>query len=290
MDPALLREREAFRKKALSQPTVEKRKARQGDSLQTSSKKKKTAPHRDAGSESRKSADLNYKYLKGSSKYKFGVLAKIVNHMKVRHQAGDTYPLTIDEILDETNQLDVGSKQKLWLVNEALCNNPKIQVLEGHKYAFKPKYTLKGRKDLLRFLDRQDQQGMGGILLEDVQESLPHADKAVRILGDQIITIIRPVDKKKVLFYNDKSCQFTVDDEFQKLWRAVPVEALDEGKIEEYLKKQGITSMQDIGGKRIAPQKRKKPSRKGKKFKTHNDHLTDVLKDYSGDAAENVKK
>jgi len=46
----------------------------------------------------------------GSTQYKFGVLAKIVKHMKARHQEGDDHPLTLEEILDETNQLDVGSK------------------------------------------------------------------------------------------------------------------------------------------------------------------------------------
>lgn len=33
----------------------------------------------------------------------------------------------------------------------------------------------------------------------------------VEALGDQIIFVNRP-DKKKILFYNDKSCQFTVDE------------------------------------------------------------------------------
>ena len=48
----------------------------------------------------------------GSSQYRFGVLAKIVKHMKTRHQDGDDHPLTIDDILDETNQLDIGSSVK----------------------------------------------------------------------------------------------------------------------------------------------------------------------------------
>lgn len=48
----------------------------------------------------------------GSSQYRFGVLAKIVKHMKHRHQDGDDQPLTIDDILDETNQLDIGSSVK----------------------------------------------------------------------------------------------------------------------------------------------------------------------------------
>ncbi|XP_006823208.1 general transcription factor IIE subunit 2-like [Saccoglossus kowalevskii] len=281
MDPALLRERDAFRKRALALPTVEKRKHKHAHASESSRKKKKPSSPKSQVVASSRPTELNYKYLKASSKYKFGILAKIVNHMKVRHQRGDTYALTIDEILDETNQLDVGLKQKHWLITEALCNNPKIQVSESNKYSFKPKYNLRGRKDLLRLLDRHDQKGLGGILLEDIQESLPMAEKAVKILGDQIIIVVRPVDKKKILFYNDKSCQFTVDEDFQKLWRSIAVDSLDEGKIEEYLKKQGITSMQDIGGKKIQVQKRRKPSRKGMKFKKHNDHMGDVLKDYS---------
>lgn len=32
--------------------------------------------------------------------------------MKTRHQEGESHPLTLEEILDETNQLDVGNKVK----------------------------------------------------------------------------------------------------------------------------------------------------------------------------------
>lgn len=54
----------------------------------------------------------SYKTMSGSSQYRFGVLAKIVKHMKTRHQEGDDHPLNIDEILDETNQLDIGQSVK----------------------------------------------------------------------------------------------------------------------------------------------------------------------------------
>ncbi|CAI9558954.1 unnamed protein product [Staurois parvus] len=221
------------------------------------------------------------KPLSGTSNFKFGVLAKIVNYMKTRHQRGDTYPLTLEEILDETQHLDIGMKQKQWLMSEALANNPKIEVVEG-KYAFKPKYNLKDKRALLRLLDKHDQRGLGGILLEDIEEGLPNAQKAIKALGDQITFVTRP-DKKKILFYNDKSCQFTVDEEFQKLWRSVPVDSMDDEKIEDYLKRQGISSMQETGPKKVIPvQKRKKStSQKKRRFKTHNDHLAGVLKDYT---------
>lgn len=42
-----------------------------------------------------------------------------------------------------------------------------------------------------------------------------------------------------------------VISEFQKLWRSIPVDSMDEEKIEEYLKRQGISSMQETGPKKI---------------------------------------
>uniref|UniRef100_A0AC11CKF1 General transcription factor IIE subunit 2 n=1 Tax=Ovis aries TaxID=9940 RepID=A0AC11CKF1_SHEEP len=351
MDPSLLRERELFKKRALSTPVVEKRSV---SSEPSSSKKKKAKLEHGGSSGSKQNSDhsngsFNLKALSGSSGYKFGVLAKIVNYMKLsarrrqrcnflrlsrirvhltpaastmppkfdpneikvvflrctggevgatsalapkigplglspkktRHQRGDTHPLTLEEILDETQHLDIGLKQKQWLMSEALVNNPKIEVVDG-KYAFKPKYNLKDKKALLRLLDQHDQRGLGGILLEDIEEGLPNSQKAVKALGDQILFVNRP-DKKKILFFNDKSCQFSVDEEFQKLWRSVTVDSMDEEKIEEYLKRQGISSMQDSGPKKVAPiQRRKKPaSQKKRRFKTHNEHLAGVLKDYS---------
>uniref|UniRef100_A0A8V0XXP0 Ral transcription factor IIE subunit 2 n=1 Tax=Gallus gallus TaxID=9031 RepID=A0A8V0XXP0_CHICK len=217
MDPSLLRERELFRKHALSTPAVEKRPAPSAEP--SSSKKKKVKVEQGGPSSSKQSSDhsngsFNLKALSGSSGYKFGVLAKIVNYMKTRHQRGDTHPLTLEEILDETQHLDIGLKQKQWLMNEALVNNPKIEVVDG-KFAFKPKYNLKDKKALLRLLDKHDQQGLGGIFLEEIEEGLPNAHKAIKALGDQILFVTRP-DKRQLLYYNDKSCHFSVDEALQQ--------------------------------------------------------------------------
>ena len=45
----------------------------------------------------------------GTSQYKFSVLSKIVRHMRHRHMEGEDQALTLDDILDETNQV------KKWL-------------------------------------------------------------------------------------------------------------------------------------------------------------------------------
>ncbi|CAL1680621.1 unnamed protein product [Lasius platythorax] len=285
MDPALLRERELFKKRALTTPAVEKKKQEKETTKDETPKKNeppKKKPKLSSISTGPKLDMVNYKTMTGSTQYKFGVLAKIVKHMKARHQEGDDHPLTLEEILDETNQLDVGSKVKQWLQTEALVKNPKIEVTSDCRFAFKPMYKIKDKKSLLRLLKQHDLKGLGGILLEDIQESLPHCDKHLKNLHNEILYITRPLDKKKIVFYNDKTAQFPIDEEFQKLWRAVAVDAMDDQKIDEYLEKQGIRSMQDHGLKKPAPIKRKKPVNRRKQFKKprDNEHLADVLETY----------
>jgi len=73
-----------------------------------------------------------------------------------------------------------------------------------------------------------------------------------------------------------------VDDEFQKLWRSVAVDGIDDVKIEEYLEKQGIRSMQDDGiKKKIQPAQRRKGQRKKQiKKPKDNEHIANELKNY----------
>lgn len=129
----------------------------------------------------------------------------------------------------------------LW---QALRNNPKISVVEGDKYEYKPKFTIRGKESLRRLLEKRYVKGQGGLLMEDVEESLPNAQKAIKVtiylskeltklglaawsckslffitfvfclqlLGDQILQVTRPNDKKVVLFFNDKSTAFTVNE------------------------------------------------------------------------------
>lgn len=66
---------------------------------------------------------MSYKTMTGSSQKRFAILTKIVNYMKERHLQGAEHPLNIEEILDETNQLDIGSSTKT------------VRILESSKIA-----------------------------------------------------------------------------------------------------------------------------------------------------------
>ncbi|CAG5120494.1 unnamed protein product [Candidula unifasciata] len=280
MDPALLKEREAFLKRAKATPAVEKRKIKSSDNNDKKAKKAKVKPPLQKSTHS-----ADYKVSAGSSQYKFSVLAKIVKFMKTRHQAGANDPLELEEILHETSQLDITSKMKHWLATQALINNPKITVIKEdgvNKFCFKPMFDIHDKRGLVKLLKNYDLHGKGGILMEDLEESLPNLQKILKNVADYVVTVQRPQDKKLVLFYNDRCCRFSVDEYFQNMWKSVAVDVLDEHKIEEYLNKQGITSMEASGYKRISSlPKRKKGKQKPRTFKKHNDHLDGVLQDYT---------
>lgn len=86
-----------------------------------------------------------------------------------------------------------------------------------------------------------------------------------------------------VLFFNDKSVLVPIDEDLIKLWHSVSVDSVDDAKIEEYLKRQGIQSMQDHGLKKVDPAvKRKKGAqKKARKYRRHNEHLSDVLMEFT---------
>lgn len=126
------------------------------------------------------------------------------------------------------------------------------------------------------------------------QESLPRCDKVMKQLIDEekVIVLVRPTDKKKIVFYHDHTADFEIDPEFQKLWRSVAVDSIDDEKISEYLEKQGIRSMEDQGGRRSAFHHRKprKAAQRKKRAPKDNEHMASVLEDYSEMTAERYQK
>ncbi len=61
------------------------------------------------------------------------------------------------------------------LLEKILCNNPKLEsIVENgvRKYTFKPIYKIQNRKELMNLVKESQVKGEGGILMENVQESM----------------------------------------------------------------------------------------------------------------------
>lgn len=282
MDPSLLKDLADFKKRSISQPAVEskklKTKPKSGSATsvhlpQQLLQKPKPKPT---------PSSLDYKTPPFRSKHKFAVLATIVDHMKNRYLQRKFDPLSLDEILDQIKYTDISAQNKHWLEGEALKKNAKLICKDG-KFVFNPKYKIKNKKELVRLLMQYEQEGKGGILLDEIRDCLPDADVVIKSARKRIMFVTRPTDKKDVLFFKNDDYSLKVDEEFQKHWRAMSVDGIGEADIDRYLVTAGITTMQDTGKRPQKVQQRKKVKRK-KTFKKLNDHLADsVLKDYSQD-------
>ncbi len=182
---------------------------------------------------------------------------------------------------------------------------------DGKKqYLFKPPFNIKKGKDLIELLKKYQTEGKGGLYLDDIQESLPNADKIIevnkfrlvflfwtKIILNKLKNINKSTDpnvqveirtikrkgKKKLLFYNERNVLVH--------WRKVPTEGLDEAKIEEYLTNNLLTPMKgkvdENMNNGIDNTCKSKP--KNKKFKKHNNHI-DSLVDYNEELSIVTKK
>lgn len=287
MDPSLMKEWNAFKKKSAATPVTDSRKNPDGpsqDAPQKPKKKRKTELPPQLLQQAKRQAmaqSFDYKsHTQIRTKSRFSILSSVVDYLKSVYQNKNAETLTMEELLDKTNNTDIKLADKQWL-EEALKDNPKI-LFANEKYTFKPKYHLKDKKSLIRLLEKHDQNGLGGILLDDIREGLPSADDIIKAVSSKVIFVTRGTDKKAVLFNYDAPHSCTVDEEFQKHWRSVAVEGLGEPDIERYLGKMGIATMQGVLPASKRAEKKRGGNKKRRNMKLLNSHLVGtVLKDYS---------
>lgn len=56
-----------------------------------------------------------------------------------------------------------------------------MEVTPDGRYMFKPPYKIRDGKGLLKLLKQADLKGLGGIMLDDVIESLPNHEKILKV-------------------------------------------------------------------------------------------------------------
>lgn len=292
MDASLLKSKAAFMKAASTTSAVQLRPQQPEYSTYDSEqmkKKKKKKSHKteDTGSKALDNLEVDFASTSNAiaNSANFSTMAKIIDYMKKRRltNINNDWGLSLNEILEEIQVFDLSKKSDQWL-REALPRNPRLTVVDESKFVFKPPYPIRGKSSLVKVLVKQHQDGKGGILLSDLSECIPNAEKALEACAAEVIVIPTQVNKRKdkVIFWNDPYTKFEVDEDFKSIWRTIPLDHLDEKKIEEYLVKHGIDTMRDLAPKKnmAGPPKRKQAKRRTN-VKVHNEHLDDVLEDYN---------
>ena len=219
------------------------------------------------------------------TKNKFGILKIIIDHMRGRHKDKVHVPLTFDEILREIKYTDMSPNMRDFLQN-ALRQNPKISVKEEDKFLYKPQYDLEGKRQLIDLLKRRDEEGLGATKLSDILESMPSWEKQRVLDLKQVMSFTRP-DKETIVFYSNTNYQLPIPDEFRQLWRGVSVEGLSDADVESFLKKAGITTMQETGKRKLPSTATKSKKKRARQSQFLNQHLDgSLLIDYSNETPE----
>lgn len=223
-----------------------------------------------------------------SSKSRFLTLTNIVEKLQERFLSALTEPVTLDEIIEESN-LNIDPADKHWLASKALLSNPKIDVKnidDVNKFVYKPPLDLKPAKraTLLNLLKSRHEKCEGAITVDDVRDSLPRskADAIIDGLVKSGEVVKMAFNKKEVLFYTDNAYNLRVNPEFIESWRRISVEGLDDNKIKEFLETHGHFGLTKNGPK--LAQLPTKPSRRGGRrpdTMKHNQHVAHQLEDYS---------
>jgi hypothetical protein len=213
-------------------------------------------------------------------------LKNIVEKLQERFLNGQTEPITLEEIIEESGLL-IEPSDKHWLASEALLVNEKIDVKkidDVNRFVYKPPLHLKARKKihLLNLLKSRHEQCEGGITVDDVRDTIPKA-KADSIIdsltkSNDVVKILS--HKKEVLFYTDPAYDLHVNPEFIESWRKISVEGLDDKKIREFLDHHGYYALKKNTPRQIQLPKLKRVGRRPNTMK-HNKHVVDQLMDFS---------
>lgn len=114
-----------------------------------------------------------------STTNKFKWIKSCVDLLKKRHRR-EKKALSFDELLKSLGLSDLEVSEKDWL-EKAMHENPKISYEKG-KISFKPAYPIHNKLDLINVLRQHYDNGMGGLLMEDVKECMSHAEQLIEEL------------------------------------------------------------------------------------------------------------
>ena len=148
-------------------------------------------------------------------------------------------------------------------------------------FRFRPVHNINSKESLLRYL--QSQRTAQGLSVKDLRDGWASAEVAVDELereGKLLVTRNKKDNHAKMVWANDPSLSFNIDDEFQTIWQKI---RLPEPKaLADELEKAGLTPASNRKNmkKMVKPEvkKTRKPRRGGK---TTNTHMAGLLTDNS---------
>jgi len=148
-------------------------------------------------------------------------------------------------------------------------------------FSFRPIHNIRSKEQLLGYL--QAQPTAQGLNVRELRDGWPGAIEAINTLeaqGKLLVTRNRKDDHAKMVWANDPSLTYQIDEEFRQMWYKVKLP--EAGLLAEELESIGLTPTNKGKVVRKAPKVQERKTKKPRKTgKTTNTHMVGVLRDYS---------
>ena len=168
------------------------------------------------------------------------------------------------------------------MIATILINHDKVNYdKRTGTFAYKPIHSIRSAEQLLRYL--QSQPTAQGLKVRELRDGWQDAEEAIDTLeaeGKLLVTRNKKDNHPTMVWPNDPSLAFNIDDEFQQMWHKIKLP--EAGALADELEKEGLTPANKSRGIKIKPKQVEKKTKKPRKGgKTTNTHMMGVLRDYS---------
>ncbi|KAL8942268.1 MAG: hypothetical protein Q9211_001470 [Gyalolechia sp. 1 TL-2023] len=148
-------------------------------------------------------------------------------------------------------------------------------------FSFRPAHNIRSAESLLAHL--QSQHTAQGLSVKELRDGWPDVEDAIDQLefdGRLLVTRNKKDNHARMVWPNDPSLHFEVDDEFQKIWSRIKLP--EPGALADELEREGLTPANKHRTIKKPMKAQEKPKRKARSGgKTTNVHMAGILRDYS---------
>lgn len=148
-------------------------------------------------------------------------------------------------------------------------------------FDFRPAHDIRSAESLLKYL--QAQRTAQGLSVKELRDGWPDAEDTITLLemeGKLLVTRNKKDNHARMVWPNDPSLSFEIDDEFQNIWNKIKLP--EPGVLADELEKEGLTPANKNRTTRKPVKVQEKTKRKPRSGgKTTNVHMAGILRDYS---------
>ena len=194
-------------------------------------------------------------------------------------------PQTLTDIISYLNIHNETEKHKANIAHvlkshAKVIYDPKNDGGEG-TFSYRPIHNIRTADGLLGFL--QSQKTAQGLDVKKLKDGWPGAEAEIDSLEARdklLVTRNRKDNHAKMVWLNDPTLAFTVDNDFQSIWHKIKLPEAEQ--LASELEKAGLQPANKSRGAKAKPVEQAKKTKKPRKGgKTTNTHMLGVLRDYS---------